>query len=276
MSQIAAFIEKLAQHVNMTSEIENLINDFVCELKEEKPKKSLNAYILFCRDQRATVKSENPEMDSKEITSELASRWVKEKEADSEVFKKYKQMQGTESDEKKEKKEKVKKEKKENEDKPKKPLNAYILFCRDQRATVKSENPEMDSKQITSELASRWGKEKQADSQVFKKYTELSEKERLQYAENADAQKNDAEEVEKKSEEVQKKGKKTKKSEEVQKENEEVEKKSEEVQKKGKKTKKSEVQKENEEVEKKGKKSEEVEKKGKKSEVEKKGKKEKK
>ena len=95
MSQIAAFIEKLAQHVNMTSEIENLINDFVSELKEEKPKKSLNAYILFCRDQRATVKSENPEMDSRQITSELASRWGKEKEADSEVFKKYKQMQVT-------------------------------------------------------------------------------------------------------------------------------------------------------------------------------------
>ena len=83
----------------------------------------------------------------------------------------------------------------------------------------------MDSKQITSELASRWGKEKQADSQVFKKYTELSEKERLQHAENADAQKNDAEEVEKENEEVEKK-------------NEEVEKKSEEVEKKGKKGKK--------------------------------------
>ena len=122
MSQTTAFIKKLSQHVNVTSEIEKLITDFVLDVKkkekkekkekkvkEDKPKKALNAYILFCKDQRATVKSEHPEMDSKQITSELGCRWGKEKQADSELFQKYKKMQCVESEEKKEVEKEVKK-----------------------------------------------------------------------------------------------------------------------------------------------------------------------
>ena len=129
MSQTTAFIKKLSQHVNVTSEIEKLITDFVLDVKkkekkekkvkEDKPKKALNAYILFCKDQRATVKSEHPEMDSKQITSELGCRWGKEKQADSELFQKYKKMQCVESEEKKEKKE-VEKEVEEVEEKKEK------------------------------------------------------------------------------------------------------------------------------------------------------------
>ena len=123
MSQITAFIKKLSQHVNVTSDIEKLITDLVRDVKkkkekvkEDKPKKALNAYILFCRDQRATVKSENPEMDSKQIISELACRWGKEKQANGELFQKYKKMQCVES-EKKVEKEVEEKEKEEKEEK---------------------------------------------------------------------------------------------------------------------------------------------------------------
>jgi hypothetical protein len=39
---------------------------------------------------------------------------------------------------------------------PKKPLSSYMLFCQAQRETVKSEMPELNAKEILSELGKRW------------------------------------------------------------------------------------------------------------------------
>lgn len=40
------------------------------------PKRSLSAYMLFAADERAVVKKEHPDMQSKEIVTEIGVRWV--------------------------------------------------------------------------------------------------------------------------------------------------------------------------------------------------------
>jgi hypothetical protein len=71
----------------------------------------------------------------------------------------------------KEEKTKTKKEKKTKEDgaekKPRK-LNGYLKFLQAKRDGFKSENPEFNSKQITSELAMKWRELSDEDKQHWK------------------------------------------------------------------------------------------------------------
>ena len=41
----------------------------------EKPKRGSSSYIFFCKDARAEIKEEFPEMKGKEITVEMGKRW---------------------------------------------------------------------------------------------------------------------------------------------------------------------------------------------------------
>ncbi|NBO24476.1 MAG: hypothetical protein EBU93_04510, partial [Chlamydiae bacterium] len=63
---------------------EELLNTLICDTVQnvycEQPKKKRaetgkSAYIFFCTEMRAQVTTENPEMTSKEVTSELAKKW---------------------------------------------------------------------------------------------------------------------------------------------------------------------------------------------------------
>jgi len=46
-------------------------------VKKERtgPKRALSSYMYFCQDSRDSVKAENPDMNGKEVTSELGRRW---------------------------------------------------------------------------------------------------------------------------------------------------------------------------------------------------------
>jgi hypothetical protein len=62
--------------------------------------------------------------------------------------------------------EKTVKKRKRDPDAPKAPLSSYMLFCRDMREELKSEKPELDAKQMVSELGKRWREISQDEREV--------------------------------------------------------------------------------------------------------------
>ena len=65
----------------------------------------------------------------------------------------------SESDENQEKAKKTKKPKKVkkvDDGKPKKPLTSYMIFCSTERAKVKEDNPDINTRQVLQELGKRW------------------------------------------------------------------------------------------------------------------------
>jgi hypothetical protein len=84
----------------------------------------------------------------------------------------------SDSEEDKPKKAKATKAKSDSEeDKPKKKMNAYVLFSKENRAQVKEENPDMDSKAVTKELAQQWKDLDDDEKQEWKdKADELNDK----------------------------------------------------------------------------------------------------
>jgi len=130
------------------------------------PKKWKTGYILFCVDQRDKLKSENGTLSATEITSRLGAQWknLSEKEkAKYEVLSNkdkvryendmssYNPPEST-SGEQKGRRSRVKGERTG----PKRPLSSYMYFCQDQRDAIKTANPTMNGKEITSELGRVW------------------------------------------------------------------------------------------------------------------------
>ena len=64
---------------------------------------------------------------------------------------------------------------------PKRAMSAYLFFCKDKRAGIKSDNPNMTSKEVTSELARVWREEVKDDESASKKYVELANKDKTRY-----------------------------------------------------------------------------------------------
>ena len=60
--------------------------------KRTGPKRSLSAYIFFCKDKRDGVKSENDDMTPREITAELGRMWREEYKQDDKKSKKYNKL----------------------------------------------------------------------------------------------------------------------------------------------------------------------------------------
>ena len=187
------------------------------------PKGAKNAYIIFCGDKRDQVKAENPEMNAKEIISEVARLW---KETDEDVKAEY-QEKATEDKKRydkemsnyvpsevpsEESKEKKGKSPKKDPNAPKGAKNAYIIFCAENRDQVKADNPAMNAKEIISELARLW---KEADEDVKAEYQEKSTKDKKRYQEEMNEYSSDEEagskKVEKKVEKKVAKGKSPKK-----------------------------------------------------------------
>lgn len=171
--------------------------------KRSGPKRGLTAYIFFCKEHRQILKDEDPDMSTKDITSELGKRWkalsdkdkkpfVKLAEKDKERYqdekktwvetdspveektpaKKSKSEKKTKPVKEKSSK-KTKSEKKSKSEKSTKPRkkSGYILFCQEQRESLKADNSDMTSQQITKELGRAW--------------KELSDEEQAEYNEKA-------------------------------------------------------------------------------------------
>jgi hypothetical protein len=147
-----------------------------------RPKKVKSDYICFCITKRPEIKEKHPELSNKEITTELGRLWqlVKNNPDELQLFKEMvnldkerfqQEMSQQQPTDKKTKKVK-------SADGVQKNLSAYIIFCKDVREPVKADHPELNNKQIMSEMANRW---KNVDADVKKKYEQLASEDKERY-----------------------------------------------------------------------------------------------
>jgi hypothetical protein len=125
------------------------------------PKGQLSAYMFFCKENRANVLFEHPDMKATDVLKELGRRWRAIKD-DTDMRKTYDtqaandkiryqsekasyvQTSDTESSSSTKSK------------KTKRARTAYNYFCSETRQLVKEEYPEMTNSEILSELGRRW------------------------------------------------------------------------------------------------------------------------
>ena len=158
------------------------------------PKGAKSAYILFCSEERAQVKEDMPNIDSKEVLAELGKRWKTLKDDDEDRYNEFQKM--AEKDKVRFKTEmenyvpgeEVEKDNKETKEKKKKDKNApkgaksaYILFCSEERAQVKKDMPDIDSKNVLTELGKRWKVLKENDEDRYNEFQVMAEKDKLRF-----------------------------------------------------------------------------------------------
>jgi len=161
--------------------------------EEGKPKKSPSAFILFCNENRAKVREENPKEKISQITSILSKMWNELKDKDK---KKYQKKADKLKEKYQEEVEQWKAEReKTNPTKPKRPHTAFIIYCNDYRSQVKKDNPEMKATQVVSELGKMWRKIKDKEKS---KYIKLAEERKKDYQVLVDEWKKKVEKIEKK------------------------------------------------------------------------------
>ena len=160
------------------SEVTKLVGSGRVKRKKDAnaPKKWKTSYILFCCDKREELKSKNPDMPATEITSELGKLWKsltdknKKKYQDLSAKDKIryeKDMESYTPPPEDELEDKPKKAPKKERVGPKRPLSSYMYFCQDTRDSVKKDNPEMNGKEVTSELGRRWKELTDAEKKPF-------------------------------------------------------------------------------------------------------------
>ena len=150
------------------------------------PKRSNSSYIFFCMSERENIKKEYPDMNNKDITRKLGEKWTEIKN-DNQKIKAFKDM----ADKDKERfnnemseqniQKKSKKSKKDGNEGPSKNLSGYIHFCQNERQIIKTQNPELNNKQVVSEMASRWKTLKETDTNAWQRYQDIAQKDKERY-----------------------------------------------------------------------------------------------
>ena len=64
---------------------------------------------------------------------------------------------------------------------PKRGKSSYLFFCAAERDQVKTDNPDMSAKEITSELGLRWNKLKEQGDQAVSQYVLMAEEDKSRY-----------------------------------------------------------------------------------------------
>ena len=157
------------------------------KVKKEKdpnaPKRPLTPYILFCMAERDTVKSDNPSMSGKEITSELGRLWQDLSQDKKDIYtNQYKEDKVRYADELSKYdsggESPSESPKKKSPTGPKRGLSSYIFFCQENRAIIKKEEPDFDAKEVTRELGRRWSSLSDTEKEPFIK---LAEADKIRY-----------------------------------------------------------------------------------------------
>lgn len=112
-----------------------------------RPKKPLNAFMIFMRDTRAQVAQQNPALPNRDIVSMVAARWKEMPEEQKAAYVQQAEMYKLEH---------ARKIEGWMTEAPKKPPNPYILFSQDFRPKLMQAHPELEGKDIVVELGKRW------------------------------------------------------------------------------------------------------------------------
>lgn len=136
---------------------------------EDYPKGVSSAYIFFTKAARPSLKAANPELSSKELITLMGKMWRETGDRDRAEY----EEEAARDKERYEAEMKVfelahpelARSKSPDNKKPTK-SSAYVIFCEENRQTVKDENPELDGKSISKILANLWSKIKKDDKEV--------------------------------------------------------------------------------------------------------------
>jgi hypothetical protein len=161
------------------------------------PKKSKSTYMFFCDNERQKLKTENLDLNNKEVITELAARWKKFKEDPKNSAKLDEYTKLAEEDKKRyeserenfvpeesseEDSDKKKKKRVTSTSNVKKNKSSYMFFCAEERSNIISQNPEMNNKQIITELGARWKILKETNPSELEKFENLAKEDKERYA----------------------------------------------------------------------------------------------
>lgn len=151
------------------------------------PKRGISAYIFFYKDESPIIKQECPHLTkTKDITKEVGIRW---RSLDPQRKAHYETLAQQDRERYEQEKanyvpyegsvEAIKKKKKEKTG-PKKPATAYLLFCQENRPSVKENNPSFSAKEVMTELGKLW-KQLPQDSDERSRFKLLAQLEKEKY-----------------------------------------------------------------------------------------------
>jgi hypothetical protein len=157
------------------------------------PKKSKSSYMFFCDDERQKLKTENLDLSNKEIISTLAARWKTFKEDPKNVSRLEHYTKLAEQDKQRYETERenyvpevsseegVKKKRKKSNSDVKKNKSSYMFFCAEERSKIIESMPELNNKQIITELGSRWKTLKESNPGEVARYESLAKDDKERY-----------------------------------------------------------------------------------------------
>jgi hypothetical protein len=183
---------------------------------KDAPKNAKSAYMFFCADERVRIKDSGEEVPPKEVMALLAARWaefkkavdLKKKVAVKEMVRltelatddkaryesekeSYVPSDTSDSDGKKSRS-------KKDPNAPKGALSAYMFFCKDKRAELKDEQPDLAPKDVMAALGVAWAELKNDDEEEVARFQELAEADKERYQTEKDAYNSEGESDEEK------------------------------------------------------------------------------
>ena len=170
------------------------------ESEGEKKRRPKSAYIFFCKETREEVVSnlmeehDGTKPKPPEVLSALGAAWkelkVSSKPKDKKLLAKFEQMAADDKEECHKQNGTTEKEKKKSDGKPKRAKSAYLYFCQEKRAAVKtnleSENGEKPKpSEVTQELSRLWnalkGSKATDDKKELKRFEQMAAGDKERY-----------------------------------------------------------------------------------------------
>ena len=144
---------------------------------ETKPKKALTAYILFVKSERTNVIRDHPDLKSKDVIREVASRWKNISPADKVKFETLAKQDAARYQTDMENSGLPTSSSKKRE--PKKPRNPYILFSSEVMPEFKRNHPDKKTTELAKLISEQWG---QMTEEMKRKYVDASETDKQRYS----------------------------------------------------------------------------------------------
>jgi len=148
--------------------------------EENKPKKPLNAYLIFCKENQKTIREQNSDLGAKDVMRKMGEIW---KSLDTDEKKKYsdratsdkerynKEMEGFKPEPNNE----IEEKKDTKIEKPKKAPTAYNNFCKQKTQELKQLHPDRKSSENLKEASRMW---KDLSDEEKEKYKNMGDEEK--------------------------------------------------------------------------------------------------
>lgn len=145
------------------------------ELLKNRPKKPLNAYLLFSAEQRPIVSKENPGIAGQKLVKTISERWNN--------LSAHEQQPYRDLSERNSEKHRILVKEFEETLPPKKPAGPYVQFSHDIRKTINEKYPDLEFGEKAKITSQKW---KELDQSVRDKYKEEYARKTKEWKQNFD------------------------------------------------------------------------------------------